>query len=35
MMEQIKLLYKIIRGSGILVGLLLFLVAILFSARIF
>lgn len=32
--EQLKLLYKIIRGSGVLVGLFLLLIAIIFAIRI-
>ncbi len=35
MIKQLKLLYKIIRGSGVLVGIFLLLMAILFALRVF
>lgn len=34
MEEQLKLLYKIIRGSGVMVGLILLLIAVFFALRI-
>jgi hypothetical protein len=34
MEEQLKLLYKIIRGSGVVVGTFLLIIAIFFALRI-